>query len=213
MEYESWDLLLWSIDDPLLLYGFYFFLILFGFIQNSNHWNAQQQHQCQVKRATAFWISCYISLNVKASQHEHCPFPQSSIRCLLFQYLLFSDLCFQGVQQQLKAINWRGGCWNCCCFGAMWPGPSLTLSFPLSSNRTSNSNKGSLNPARIIFRVTYFWSSSSWKEIPKMMGRFMMWKSTVLQWHQTYFLYITTELEKTWEVLIPPQATFTVLHC
>lgn len=38
------------------------------------------------------------------------PFPQSRVRCLLVQYLLFSDLHFVGVQQQLKATNWWGGC-------------------------------------------------------------------------------------------------------
>lgn len=119
------------------------------------------------------------------------PFPQFRIRCLLFQNLLFSDLCFEGVQQQLKAINWWGGYWNChCpCYASVMAQPfpdTALVSFPLSFNRTSSSNKD-LSTLLTLFSkwAIYFWSSSSWKEIPKIMGRFMMPQSTVLQWHQT----------------------------
>lgn len=134
----------------------------------------------------------------------------------VFQHLL-SDLHLEGAQQQPKAINWWGGCWSCChpCYGVMWPSRPWhyfqSHSLPTGLPRATKDHSTLLRP--FSNWVIYFWSSSSWKKIPKMVGHFMLWKSTVFQGPQTSFSQIITELEKTQEVYIPPQATFTVLYC
>lgn len=180
-------------------------IILFGFTQTQTtgiFWFPRNNNLCQ--RVIVFCIPFYISLNVKASQYFNTSCPLTFI---LREPSNSPKPWTGGEVTETAAIPVTGLC------GPAHP-DTVLLSIPLSFKRTSKSNKRSLNPAWSFSNsVMYFWSSSSWKKIPKMVGHFKFWKSTILQWPQPSFSQIITQLENTWELYIPPQATSTLLYC
>lgn len=95
--------------------------------------------------------------------------------------------------------------------------PSLTLFYFQSHSLPTGLPRATKDHSTLLVSfsnsVIDFWSSSSWKKIPKMVEHFILWKSIVLQWPQPFFSQIITQLENTWEIYIPPQAAFTILYC
>lgn len=95
--------------------------------------------------------------------------------------------------------------------------PSLTLFYFQSHSLPTGLPRATKDYSTLLVSfsnwVKDFWSSSSWNKIPKMVGHFRLWKSTILQGPQPSFSQIITQLENTWEIYNPPQAAFMISYC